>query len=192
MREKDMKRMKLFGTGALAVCALSLAVLPVSSASAAKDVLQLNEGETKAANEAPASLDILIATCISRNHGHLTGNDLATVTQVTTDTEDGSCSENHSITGSITKASLSSKGKFSLTGSLTVTKEENEEAGPCEYLFSKWKLTAKAPGPVNIEANVTGKLVKAASNKDCAKTETKTITVGLEDSLEPFNAVLVP
>lgn len=188
-----MKRFKLFGFGVLAVCGLSLAALPASSAFAAKDVVQLNEGETKAANEAPASIEILIASCISRSEGQLTGNDLATVTAKATATEDEGCAEGKELTGSITQASLSSKGLLKLTGSLTLTKEIGEETGPCKYVFSKWKLKVAIPGPVDVEAAVKGKLVKAGSNKDCAKTAEKTANVGLADkSRQNFAAALVP
>jgi hypothetical protein len=190
-----MKRFKLFGTGALAVCALSLAVLPVSSASAAKSVLQLDEGATRAANEAPSFLTIEIDGCFSRDHGHLTGNDLATVTAVTTESE-GECGiEGSSIAGSIEKAAVTSKGKFTLTGSLTVTEREDEPTGPCTYLFSKWKLKTTVPGPVEFSGTVAGKLDKAFSNnKDCAKKVEEEAVIRLRELTDgaPFEAVLVP
>jgi hypothetical protein len=190
---REVRHVKLLMMCVVAVFAFAI---PAASASAAKtkDVVQLNEGTTKAANEAPASLAMLIDTCIVRSHGHLTGNNLPTVTEVTTASESEGCGEHISISGSISKSTVSTKKAFTLTGTLTVTSKEGEATGPCKYAYSKWKLKIPAfPGPVLVEAKVTGKLVTTGSNKDCLtkKTETQEVLVALEDEEGPFNAELV-
>ncbi len=190
-----MRHVKVLGLCLVAVFAL--AAMTASGASAkAGAVLQLNEGVTKAGNEAPASAVVAFAQCYSFNSGHLTGNDAATVTQVATATVN-ECAEGKELTGGFTSAAVSAKGTLTLTGSLTLTKEIGEETGPCKYTFSKWKkLKFTLGGPLNLETPVTGKLVKAGSNKDCAKTAAKEANVGLQYPSGPFeavfNAVLVP
>ncbi len=189
-----MKGFKLLGAGLLAGCALLLVALPVSAAWAkkAKPVLQLNEKGGPAVNEAPTYFAVVIAGCFSYNDGHLTGNDAKTVTAVTTSNVD-ECGFDKEMTGSISKVEVTTKGKLTLTGSLTVTKEVEEETGPCKYVFSKWKLNIKVPGPVEYGGTVTGKLDKKGSNKDCEKTAEKEVVVGLsplENPAEYFEAVL--
>ena len=75
-----MRHVKVLGLCLAAVFAL--AAMTASAASAkGKPVLQLNEGGTKAGNEAPTSAVVAFAQCFSYNGGHLTGNDAKTVTR---------------------------------------------------------------------------------------------------------------
>ncbi len=190
-----MRRFKLFGVGALAVCALSLAALPVSAAWAkSKGVLQFDEGETPAANEAKGAITFSLDTCIIRSTGHLTGNDAASIKLVTTESE-SSCNEAVSESGSIKEATMSSKKKLTMTGSITINEET--EAGHCIYVFSKFKGTFAIPGPVSEVQTLSGKLSKAGSAKTCAKTLSEPVRinavypVGETEETQVFNAVVV-
>lgn len=196
-----MKRFKVLGVGFLAVCALSLVALPVSAAWAkTKPVLQLNEGENAAANEAYTNLyaEFVNAECRTRNYGNLTGNDAATVKAVTTENQD-ECSEEAeeigtSVEGSLEKAEITTTGKLTLTGSLTVTLKAGHPDGPCKYVFSKWKLTSKVPGPVGWGGKIKAKLDKTGSNKTkgaCASTLEEEVNVHLVDQhAKAFEAAL--
>lgn len=190
-----MKRFKLFGVGVLAVCALSLVALPVSAASAkkAKDVLQFDDGENAAPKEAPGMIRILIGTCEVQSDGHLTGNDAASVTLNAPSGGSLGCNEAYSESGILTSATLSTKKKLTLTGTIDIT-----TPGPCTYAFSKWKgATVAIPGLTFSEFKDTAKLDKAAKNgSKCGKALTEDVLVGLiyqinEEETEPFSAVLV-
>lgn len=189
-----MERIKLFGTGALVVCALSLAVLPVSSASA-KDVLQLNENGVAAANEAPAELAIDLAGCFPTGQGHLTGNDGKKVTATMTHNETPECGkEGSTLTGAISSETLETNGNLDLAGSVTITEDANLVSGPCIYTYKKFKFKgAKVSGPAEFSGKVAGKLVKGGSNADCPKASDANIALDLFDqSFEPFEVALVP
>jgi len=187
-----MKGFKVRGAGFLAVCALLLVAMPVSAASA-KGVLQLNEGETQASPEAPGFIAIDLASCNIENIGHLTGNDASTVKLTTTTLEDECGREGSTMTGELKEASMSSKGKLGLTGTLTVTEILPPEL-TCSYVYSKWKLTFKVPGPVEFGGTATGKLSKAVSSKGCPKTDTQSLSVKIVaiGDLKAFDAVVVP
>jgi hypothetical protein len=189
-----MKRINLLSMCALAACALALVALPVSSASAAaKKVLQLNEGETKAANEAPGLIAFELDTCIVEAKGHLTGNDAATVKLVATEQEEENCG-NATESGSIKEASMTSTKKLTIVGSVTIT--QSIETGTCSYLFSKFAATFPVPGHVEAKGKVSGKLQKGSA-KACKKTLAETITIGVFHPTgtvgvnELFNAALV-
>jgi hypothetical protein len=186
-----MKRFNLLGLCALAACAMALVALPVSSASAAaKKVLQLDEGETKAANNAPGTIVVFIDTCEVKSGGTLSGNDAATIKLKATPTST-ECNEAVTESGSITEASMTATKKLTMKGSITVG-----EAG-CNYTFTKWSTTFAIPGPVAKGGlKVTGKLAKGSA-KGCAKTLTELVTIAVvhpiaeePESTEPFDAVL--
>jgi len=186
-----MKGFKLLSAGVLAVCALLLVAMPVSAASA-KSVLQLDEGETAAPPEAFAYIAFDLASCGPENVGHLTGNDAATIKLVTTTIEDECGREGSSMTGEIKEAELTSKGKITLIGSVTI--KEEKEGQTCSYTFSKFKnLAFTVPGPVEYNGSAAGKLTKTGNSKSCPKSATKTLSVTIAGTgAQPFNAVLVP
>jgi len=193
-----MKRFKVLWMSALAVCALTLAALPVSSASAKAPVLQLNEGETKAAEDASAEIEVEVEACHAHVQGHLTGNDAKTVKVATTGTS-FRCPRETAASGAITEASMTSKGALTLKGSIIYSEQKEEvgpkgEAGICAYTFKKFKGTFAIPGPVTSEYTGTGTLV-SHSPKGCEKKLSTTVTVTVRYPFmartEIFEAALV-
>jgi hypothetical protein len=188
-----MKRFNLLGLCALAACAMALVALPVSSASAAaKKVLQLNEGSTKAPNEDSAIVEVDVDSCVVRASGHLTTNDAATIKLAAAETSFGCIEGETSGTGSITEASLTATKKLTLKGSIDVSEEV--EGGKCTYAFTKFSGTFAVPGSVTSKLKLSGKLVKGSA-KGCAKTDVETVTAivahPIGETFEIFKSELV-
>ncbi len=189
-----MRHVKVLGLCLVAVFAL--AAMTASGASAkSKGVLQFDEGANAAPKEAPGMLAISIGTCVIASRGHLTGNDAAAVTLSAPELAFVECNPLWSESGSLTSATLSTKGKLTMSGTIDVT-----TYGGCTYAFSKWKLKMKIPGEaVDSELKLTGKLDKAAKNNPkCGKTLTEEgvrvemVSLDEGEPVEPFNTVLVP
>jgi hypothetical protein len=162
-----MKGIKLVGTALLTALALMLAVLPASGASAAKP-LQLKVGGTPVANGSPGDTGLLIAECIVFSSGTVAVNGGAKDKLTATSNAFSECPEGSSESGTITETQLSSNGKLTLKGKITVTLP-----GPCAYVFSKFKATFSVPGNVNFEGITVGKLSKKISAPGCEKTNSQ-------------------
>lgn len=185
-----MRHWKLLMVCAIAVFAVAI---PAASASAKTSVVELKSGGKAALPEAVSLIGIYLDGCFDRGLGHLTGNNLKADTFVATATE-LECSEEgiYTITGSITKAALSSKQTLTLTGSLSI-KGPNAKAETCAYTFSKFKnLTVPLPGNVEFSGTAEGKLGKG-SGKGCEKKVHRELSVTVYDLEEPvgvFEAAL--
>ncbi len=162
-----MKGMKALGAALLTALALTVVVLPVSGASAAK-TLTLTAGETAVANGSPGDTGLLIAECIVFSEGTVAGNGTAKVKLTASKNAAVECPEGESESGTITETQLSSKGTVSLKGTISVTLP-----GPCKYSFKSFKSTFPVPGSVQFEGTAVGKLNKTGSAKTCAKTSTQ-------------------
>jgi hypothetical protein len=179
-----MKASKLATLG-LAVAATMLALVP--SALAGKAPLVLEHEGTAVANGSPGSIGLLLEECGIFFNGKVVTNDSATDVLSASSSSNAECPAGESISGSITEATLSSKRKAELHGSVTVT----FASGPCKYSFSKWKGSFAVPGDAFPEGTASGKLVKGGSAPTCAKKVggAFSFTATYEPFGEPFETV---
>jgi hypothetical protein len=159
-----MKGIRPVGVVLLTALALMLAVLPASGASAAK-VLQLKVGGTPVANGSPGDTGLLIEECVIFSSGTVATNGAAKDKLTASSNAFSECPAGVSESGTITETQLTSSGKVTLKGTITISLP-----GPCVYLFSKFKSKFSVPGSVNFEGTTVGKLNKSVSSHSCAKT----------------------
>jgi hypothetical protein len=160
-----MKGMKGLGAALLTALALTVAVLPASSAFAAAKTLTLTSSEAPVANGSPGDTGLLIAECVLFAEGTVSGNGTSKVKLTGSKAASAECPEGESISGTVTEAQLSSKGTISLKAAIDLTL-----AGPCIYAFKSIKSTFSVPGSVNFEGTAVGKLSKKGSAPTCTKT----------------------
>jgi hypothetical protein len=157
-----MRRFSMLGTALLVT--LALTAVAAGSAWGAVDLKLKHNGE-EAAKGSSTVAAILVDECVEFSEGTLTTNGAATDKAKLTHSVDSECPEGTKLTGSITAASLTTKGAMSLTAKLTLTLP-----GPCSYAITKVKLSFTPSGGSSFgEGTVTGKLGKGSA-KSCAKT----------------------
>jgi hypothetical protein len=163
-----MKGIKPVGISLLTALALMLAVLPASGASAAK-LLQLKVGGTPVANGSVGDTGLVLAECVIFSEGTVVTNGAAKDKLTASKNAFTECPAGKSESGTITTTEMTSSGKVTLKGTITIS-----EPGPCVYAFSKFKSTFPHPGTAAFaESKTVGKLNKALSSKTCAKTSSQ-------------------
>jgi hypothetical protein len=194
MKGEMMKGNKLFGCGFLLVVALLLGAIPASAS--AKALVQFEE------EEAPAKLNALAYTvfeidqpmgCRARAEGNV-GTDPASKVAVTA-TKLGSEGYEKCRTGSgatesgyIEETQWESSGQVKVKGTISLTLPA-KASGVCVFVFKKFPEEAKLtfPGFTGFKGKTTGKLNKAASNKEkgeCEKKLTTNFIINVEDEEE--------
>jgi hypothetical protein len=179
-----MKARRLVGLSLPAV--ILLAMLPTASASAAAKDLILKEAGVTVANGSSGSVGITVNECGLFSNGKVTANDATSDILKDTTSSNPECpSAGESISGLITETKLTSAGKATMKGTITVAL-----SATCSYEFKNPKLNAfKPPTSLLLEGKNTGKL-KKGSAKTCAKTDPQTVVANITNEVfgEPFEA----
>lgn len=180
-----MRRFSMLGTALLVVFALT-AVAAGSAWGATK--LELNHGGKAVAKGSGAVAAVIVEECAQFTEGTVTTNGAATDKAKLTHSVDSECPEGRKLTGSVTAASLTTKGVMSFTAKLTLTL-----AGPCSYAFTKFTIPFTPSGGSTLgSGTMTGKVAKGSA-KSCAKTLVASDEAGLLNNLsevDPFETEL--
>jgi hypothetical protein len=174
-----MRRLSMLGMGLLA--AVSLTAVSASGAWA-KAALELKHNGAPVANGSSTVAAILVDECVEYSEGTLTANGTKKDNATLTHALFSECAAGTTLTGRITSASLSTKGKMSFTAALTLT-----VPGPCSYSFEKYALMFTPSGGSTFSSGtISGKGAKSNA-KSCAKTLTAPDEGGLISSLSELD-----
>ena len=180
-----MRGFKLFG--GMVATALAVAILPVTAASAAKQ-LTLSASGTPVTAGSPGHVVLGISQCFIVTNGSVAVNNASTDKVTGTENLVASCSsEGESISGTFSETLLGATGKMTLKGTITIT-----TPGPCVYEFKKFKTKFTVPGSVFAEGTAGGKLSKKISAPTCEKKVTDNFLTEVtgENTEEPLEAAL--
>jgi hypothetical protein len=183
-----MRGSKLVGTYLAAAAMIAACVTP-ASASAAKQLV-LSESGVAAAVGSTGDTGLALAGCTIFSNGTVTANEAPKATLAAATNTTAECGgEALSESGTITETRLTATGQMTLKGKIQLT-----FAGPCVYLYTKFKGTFSLPGTAVIEGVTTGKANIRLSAGTCTIANTQEFLAYATDEAfgPPFEAALKP